>query len=272
MARYAIGDIHGCFGELTALLARLDFRPGRDELFLTGDLVNRGPGSLAALRWARANEGCVHTVLGNHDLHLVAASLGVGRGDASDTIAGILAAPDRAELIAWLTARPLLVRERDFVLVHAGLAPGWTIDEAEARAHRLERALRGGRLADIVRRDLPESLRGDAELLDLRRDLSLLTRLRACRADGAMDERYTGPLAGVPAGTRAWFDWPHPPRALPIVIGHWAALDVTLRPDLIALDSGCVWGRALTALDLDTRALIQQPALDRPTTTREERP
>lgn len=269
MATYAIGDIHGCFDEFQALLCRLDFQPGRDALLLTGDLINRGPKSLAMLRWARRRAGAVRFVLGNHELHLIACALGVGRAAARDTIGEILTAPDGPALVSWLRAQPLLIREEGLCLVHAGLHPDWTLDEAEARARATERLLRGKGAAALVCRDAPKGASQDKELEGARQSIALFTRLRACREGGAMDEHFTGPLAEVPKSERAWFDWPSPrdPSAT-IAFGHWAALGAMIRPNLIALDSGCVWKRCLSALRLGDRALFQQPFLSNADTTR----
>ncbi len=263
MATYAIGDLHGCFDEFQALLCGIDFRPGRDTLLLTGDLVNRGPRSLDTLRWVRAHAGAVRCVLGNHDLHLVACALGVGRADARDTIGEILAAPDGRALVSWLRAQPLLIRDAGLCLVHAGLDPRWTLEEAEASARRVEAMLASDSAPDLLRRDLPaeQAARLPERLARARRAMAHLTRLRACREDGAMEDRFTGPLGAVPSGTRAWFDWPSPRDAAEtVVFGHWAALGVLVRPNLIALDSGCAWGRCLSAIRLGDRAIVQVPA------------
>ncbi|MDR0966456.1 MAG: symmetrical bis(5'-nucleosyl)-tetraphosphatase [Myxococcales bacterium] len=255
MATYAVGDIHGCFDELQALLRRVDFCPGRDELWLTGDVVNRGPRSLDVLRWAKWHAGAVRLVLGNHDLHLVSCALGVGQGDSRDTIQEILSAPDVGELITWLRRQPLLIREGDFCLVHAGLDPAWTIEEAEARAREVEALLQTPRAAELLQRNS-----SDEALFRARSSVARLTRLRTCDSRGVQNERFIGPPSEVPPGERPWFDWPSPrDPGTTIVFGHWAALDVMLRPNLIALDSGCVWGRSLSALRLEDRALFQQP-------------
>lgn len=262
MARFAVGDIHGCFDEFKNLLGHIGFQPGRDDLFLTGDLINRGPKSLETLRWVLAHTDSVRFVLGNHDLHLIASFLGVGKGDGRDTIQKILAAPDGPAMVERLRRAPLTLRERDFFLVHAGLAPAWSLEDAEREARRAEALLRSPRAPQLLIRTPLSPENADQDLLDARSALARLTRLRACRRDGTMDEKFTGPASEVPEGTRPWFDWPPPlPRELPIVFGHWAALDVVVRPDVIALDSGCVWRRSLTAIDLDTKEIFQVPSI-----------
>lgn len=269
MATYVIGDIHGCFDEFQALLRRIDFQVGRDALLLTGDLINRGPKSLETLRWVRRRESAVQCVLGNHDLHLVACALGVGRGDARDTIGEILTARDGPALVSWLRTRPLLIRAEDLCLVHAGLHPDWTFDEAGERAEEAEQILRGTGAADLVRRDLADGASLGEAIDRARQSIALLTRLRACREGGVPDDRFTGPLREIPGPARAWFDWPSPrDPGVTVAFGHWAALGVVLRPNLIALDSGCVWRRCLSALRLGDRALFQEPSRTRADTSR----
>ena len=261
MSTYAIGDIHGCFDELRALLDRVGFTPGRDTLLLTGDLVNRGPKSLETLRWARRHEGCLRLVLGNHDLHLIATALGVGKGDSRDTIDDILKARDAALLIGWLREMPLLWRMGDLYLVHAGLHPNWSFEVAMLRAREAEHILQGRHAADLLRRDVPSGHSLGEGVDRARESIACLTRLRACDADGTMNTRFIGPPRDLTPPFRPWFNWPSPRETdKTIVFGHWAALDVMLRERFIALDSGCVWNRALSALCLDNRALFQQPS------------
>ena len=261
MSTYAIGDIHGCFDELILLLDRVGFSPGRDTLLLTGDLINRGPKSLETLRWARRHEGCLRLVLGNHDLHLIATALGVGKGDSRDTIDDILKASDCPTLIDWLREMPLLLRVGDFYLVHAGLHPDWSFEVARLRAREAESILQGRFAADLLRRDVPSGLSLGEGIDRARESIACLTRLRACDAAGAMNARFIGPPRDLLPPFRPWFDWPSPRETdKTIVFGHWAALDVMIRERLIALDSGCVWNRCLSALRLEDRALFQQPS------------
>lgn len=262
MARFAIGDIHGCFDEFTNLLGLTGFQPGRDDLFLTGDLVNRGPKSLETIRWIKRHDSSVRFVLGNHDLHLVASAMGVGKGDFRDTIQEILDDGASASIVDWLRQAPLAIRERDFFLVHAGLSPLWSIGDGERMARLVEGVLRSEDAPLLLTRAAVDGSRASAECLLARSAMARLTRIRACHGDGTMDERFTGPADQVPEGTRPWFDWPpENPRELPVVFGHWAALDVVVRKDVIALDSGCVWRKALTAIDLDTREIVQAPCV-----------
>jgi len=264
---YAIGDIQGCMESLRALLERIDYEPGRDRLWLTGDLVNRGPRSLEVLRWARDQGDKVVAVLGNHDLHLLGRAAGVASRRPRDTVEDVLAAPDREELIEWLRRRPVLVREGSLVLVHAGLLPEWSIGHAEELARELEQELRGPRWADLLAgwRGAPSAWRKEMAP-GPRRALALaaMATLRVVTTEGAMRRDFNGAPSDAPPGTTPWFDHPgRRSREARVVCGHWAALGLLLRDDLAALDTGCVWGKKLTALRLDDGALFQQPALER---------
>jgi bis(5'-nucleosyl)-tetraphosphatase (symmetrical) len=263
---FAIGDIQGCMESLRALLARIDHEPGRDRLWLTGDLVNRGPRSLDVLRWARAQGDGLVTVLGNHDLHLLARAAGVATKRQRDTLEDVLGAPDRDELIEWLRWRPLLCREGRLVMVHGGLLPDWTIDQAEELARELEEELRGPRWVALLAdwRGAPGAWRaGLAPGARRAVALSAMATLRAVTAEGAMRRDFNGSPDEMPPGCMAWFDHPaRRSRDARILFGHWAALGLLLRDDIAALDTGCVWGKRLTALRLDDGALFQQPALE----------
>jgi bis(5'-nucleosyl)-tetraphosphatase (symmetrical) len=266
VATFAIGDIQGCMESLRALLARIDYRPGRDRLWLTGDLVNRGPRSLEVLRWARGEGDGVVTVLGNHDLHLMARAAGATDRRPRDTLDPVLNAPDRDELIDWLRGRPLLVREGRLLMVHAGLLPDWSIAEAEELARDAEEELRGPRWAALVAewRRAPSAWRpglppGPRRALAL----SAMASLRMVTADGAMRRDFNGPPSEAPPGCVPWFDHPgRRSRDARVIVGHWAALGLLLRDDVVALDTGCVWGGRLTALRLDDDAVVQQPSLE----------
>ncbi len=267
MATYAIGDIHGCFATLQALLARLGFAAGSDRLWLVGDLVNRGPRSLDVLRWAAGMGDSLVAVLGNHDLHLLARAAGVAERKRRDTLDEVLAAPDCAELLAWLRRRPLLHRDGDTVLVHAGLFPRWSVEQAERLARATEVRLRapaGDRLLRLATARRAERwsgrLTGRARA---RVTLAGMTSLRALDAAGAMCEDWSGPPADLPPGCVPWFAAPgRRSAAEQIVFGHWAALGLHLAPGLAALDTGCVWGKCLTALRLDDGRVFQEPARD----------
>ena len=255
MTRYAIGDLQGCDEELRALLARLKFSADRDRLWFVGDLVNRGPGSLATLRIVRALGDNAVAVLGNHDLHLLAVACGVQRRRRSDTLDEVLAAPDRDTLIEWLLTRPLAYAEGRDLMVHAGVVPQWTAARTLALADEVSSALRrdARALFEHMYGDEPE--RWDERLAAperLRFIINVLTRLRLCTADGRVDTSLNGPPPPPPSPLRPWFE--HPQRAtrnVRVVFGHWSALGLVQQPDVLGLDSGCVWGGSLTAVDLD---------------------
>jgi bis(5'-nucleosyl)-tetraphosphatase (symmetrical) len=260
VTRYAIGDVQGCCDELRALISRIGFSADRDRLWFVGDLVNRGPRSLETLRFVRALGDNAVVVLGNHDLHLLAVAFGSRRKRKSDTLDDILEARDRDELLEWLITRPLVHRENRDLMVHAGLVPQWSAELAVTLAGQVERALRKdpGKLFDHMYGDEPnrwsESLTGAERL---RFVINVLTRLRVCTTDGRFDLKMKGkpPELGKseePA-FRPWFDIEsRQSRDVRIVFGHWSALGLVLAPGLVGLDTGCVWGSALTAYDLDT--------------------
>jgi len=265
VATYAIGDVHGCFRTLRRLLKRISYDPRRDRLWLVGDLVNRGPRSLEVLRWAVEQGDRLTVVLGNHDLHLLARATGLARARRRDTLEEVLAASDHDDLLAWLRGRPLLHREDGFLLVHAGLLPAWTPAGAERLAREVEEALRGdraGRLLATLRVEPPHPWQAGLTGAARRRlALAAFTRLRTLRPDGRLCDDFSGPPEEAPRGCRPWFDAPDRKSAGETVIfGHWAALGLLLRPGLAGLDTGCAWGRELTALRLEDRKLSQEPA------------
>jgi bis(5'-nucleosyl)-tetraphosphatase (symmetrical) len=260
MAVYAIGDLQGCYDEFRALLDRLAFEPGHDRLWLTGDLVNRGPGSLAVLRHVRSLGGAVTVVLGNHDLHLLAAALDPKRLRTSDTLAEVLAAPDRDELLDWLARLPLVHDDSalGWSMVHAGLPPEWDLATAAACAAEVRAALAAdprGFFAAMYG-DRPDRWSDDLTGLDrLRFTVNCLTRLRFLTIDGRLLLKYKGPLAGAPPGAVPWFRAPgRRSAASRILFGHWSALGYCESDGVISLDTGCVWGGALTAVRLDASA------------------
>lgn len=277
MATYAIGDVHGCTESLHALLAELPLRPDEDRLWMAGDLVNRGPDSLGALRWARRMEARMGrrfvAVLGNHDVHLLARAAGVAAARRGDTLDAVLAAPDRDELVAWLRERPLLHREGDRLLVHGGLLPGWSPELAETLARDTEAVLRSSDGDRLLEDYTGRSGRFDDECMTsdpLGRAacaLPVFTLLRTLRADGRPRCGFAGAPDEAPDGDRPWFEvWRDSQRPGPrplIVFGHWATLGLHRSPGLVGLDTGCVWGGRLTAVRIDDGETFEIEALDR---------
>lgn len=265
MATYAIGDVHGCFETLKRLLRRIAFDPREDGLWLVGDLVNRGPRSLDVLRWAAEQDGRIVTVLGNHDLHLLARAAGVSGPKKRDTLDPILEAPDCGDLLAWLRSRPLVHREGETLMVHAGLFPDWTPAEAERLAREVEERLRGEKAPKLLAAiDQKTSERWKDSLSGHERARAALAgfaRLRTLEEDGRMCADFSGPPALAPKGCRPWYAFPGRKSAgATVVFGHWAALGLKLGDGIAALDTGCAWGRELTALRLDDWRLFQEPS------------
>jgi len=255
VSRYAIGDIQGCCDELCALVTRTGFSADRDRLWLVGDLVNRGPRSLEVLRYVRALGDNAVVVLGNHDLHLLAVACGCRNARRSDTLDEILQAPDRDALLEWLATRPLAHFEAGDLLVHAGVVPQWTVETTLGLAREVESALRDAprNLFDHMYGDEPDHWSADLAGTDrLRFAINVLTRLRLSTSEGRINLRLKGkpPAAGSP--WVPWFDVPtRRTRDVRVVFGHWSALGLVVRDDIIGLDSGCVWGGSLTAIALD---------------------
>jgi bis(5'-nucleosyl)-tetraphosphatase (symmetrical) len=268
MATYAIGDIHGCFDTLQRLLRRIRYDRGQDRLWLVGDLVNRGPRSLQVLRWAAEEEGLV-AVLGNHDLHLLGLAWGVSAVKRRDTLEEVLAAPDRDDLLAWLRRRPLFHRENGWSLVHAGLFPSWSLEKAERLAREVEEHLAGAGAAELVAtidRKSADRWKGGLEGMERARTaLAGFSRLRTVDEEGRMCAEFSGPPREAPKGCTPWFAVPGRKSAGDqVVFGHWAALGLWRKDGVTALDTGCVWGKALTALRLDDGEIFQEPAVERP--------
>ena len=226
-----------------------------------GDLVNRGPESLACLRFVKGLGERAVTVLGNHDLHLVSLAEGIHETKHRDTLDEVLGAPDRDELIAWLRTRPLLHVENGFAMVHAGLVPSWSVAKARALAAEVEAQLRGPAHCTLLRGmygDRPDRWSEELEGIERWRVvINAMTRLRVCKPDGSMALHYKGEPGDAPGELVPWFDMPgRSSRDHAMVCGHWSALGLQVRPDLLALDSGCVWGRALSAVRLDDRRVF----------------
>ncbi|HEX2544770.1 MAG TPA: symmetrical bis(5'-nucleosyl)-tetraphosphatase [Ramlibacter sp.] len=255
MAHYLIGDIQGCDAPLGRLLAKIDFSPSRDTLYVLGDLVNRGPASAAVLRRLMAHGEAAQCLLGNHDLSLLAVAHGHRAPHRNDTMDDILSAPDREAMLDWLRHRPMALEAHGILMVHGGVLPQWTPVQAVLLAREVEEVLRGPALVDFLAQmwgNRPD--RWDDALTGadrLRVIVNALTRLRFCTPDGAMDLKASGSLDAAPPGTMPWFEVPGRRSAgTTIAFGHWSTLGYLRRDDIIALDTGCVWGGCLSALRL----------------------
>lgn len=262
MSTYVIGDVQGCLGAFESLLEAIAFDPVRDRLWLTGDLVNRGEDSAGMLRWCMAHDASIVAILGNHDLHLLAVAEGFVPPHKKDTLEAILTAPDRDELLDWLRRRPLLHREGRWLMVHAGLMPQWDAKTAESLAHELETVLRGEDYRGFLRgmygnepRHWSEALAGQDRL---RLIANAMTRMRFLHADGGLEFLHKCAPADAPAGLIPWFDMPgRQSRDTRVVFGHWSTLGLYVREDVVALDTGCLWGGRLTALRLEDERFFQ---------------
>lgn len=264
MATYAVGDIQGCFTSFTHLLEQIGFSASRDRLWLVGDLINRGPDSLAMLRWARQHDTVLQVVLGNHDLHALAVAEGFVPAHRYDTLQSLLAAPDRAELLEWLRGRRMAHAEGDYLMVHAGVLPQWDAPQALDLAGEVEAVLRGGDYRHFLAHmygNHPNHWQDDLYGMSrLRVITNALTRLRVCTAKGEMDFRFKGELPDIPAGLMPWFEVEGRRSAdRTLLFGHWSALGLMVRDNLIALDTGCLWGGQLSALRLEDRHVFQVP-------------
>ncbi len=271
MATYAIGDLQGCYDPLARLLDYLHFEPATDRLWCVGDLVNRGPQSLEVLRFVKGLGPAARTVLGNHDLHLVMQAAGHGKASKEDTLAAILAAPDRDELLAWLRAQPLFHVEDapggGWAMVHAGLLPAWDVAQAQLLSDEVSAALVAPDYCDFLANmwgSEPDSWRDDLAGWDrLRVVVNAMTRMRFVTPEGRMEFRAPGakgPPERGPAGCVPWFEAPGRKSADHLIIcGHWSALGFRQSDTLLALDSGCLWGGSLTAVRLEDRRVFQMP-------------
>jgi len=263
MANYLIGDIQGCDAALQRLLDKISFSPSRDRLYLLGDLVNRGPDSLAVLRRLMGYGASACSLLGNHDLHLLAIAHGAQKPNRHDTLDDILLAADRAALLDWLRRQRLALQEtfegEDILMVHAGVLPAWNAEKTMALATEVEAVLRGPDLGDFLPQmygnepaGWDDSLKGTTRLRVI---VNALTRLRFCTRDGQMEFDTKEGTSGAPAGYLPWFDVPGRQTAqVTVAFGHWSTLGELKRPDLLALDTGCVWGGHLSAVRLDGAA------------------
>jgi len=260
---YAIGDLQGCAPSLAPLLAQL---PPAAPLRFVGDLVNRGPASLDTLRTVRSMGARARTVLGNHDIHLLAVAAGMRKKGKSDTLDDILTAPDCDDLLTWLRHQPLAILEDDFLIVHAGVLPQWTARQVVDLASEVEAELQGPNWQDFLGDVFGNAAdRWQDDLTGIARHrviVNALTRLRYCSAEGVMDLKAKEGPGSAPAGVMPWFDVPGRRTAdVTVICGHWSTLGLVLRPNLMALDTGCVWGGKLTAARLARdpagRAVVQ---------------
>ncbi|MDH4286381.1 MAG: symmetrical bis(5'-nucleosyl)-tetraphosphatase [Gallionella sp.] len=262
MAIYAVGDVQGCYAELALLLEDIRFDPATDKLWLVGDLVNRGPGSLEVLRLVKSLGDSAITVLGNHDLHLLAVAEGVAELHRTDTLDDVLNAPDRDDLLHWLRRQRLLYAQDGYVLIHAGLLPQWSVAQAASLAREVEAALRGDDYVTFLKRmygntphNWDDNLTGYKRLRVI---VNAFTRMRICTREGDMEFKFKGEVENIPAGYLPWFDVPErASRNATVIFGHWSALGLVHRKNVIALDTGCLWGGPMSAIRLDDRHLFQ---------------
>lgn len=265
MATYAIGDIQGCFSPLQSLVRQFEFNPLADRLWLVGDLVNRGPDSLSVLRYLKGLGSSAVVVLGNHDLHLLAVGSGCSAPRPKDTFHDILNAPDREDLLEWLRGRRLLHLEDDAMMIHAGLLPQWTVKEADDYAQEVETILRSTDYRSFLKALYEESPSSQwtSRLTGMKKAVAVsktLTRLRICTQEGKVDLSFKRAPEQAPTGYLPWFQVPNRRSTdTTIVFGHWAALGLHIQDNVLGLDSGCVWGKQLTAVRLEDRKVFQVP-------------
>ncbi|STZ76285.1 symmetrical bis(5'-nucleosyl)-tetraphosphatase [Bergeriella denitrificans] len=262
MAHYAIGDIQGCYDELAALLALLGFNHGKDTLWLTGDIVNRGPKSLQALQFAMQHPDSVQIVLGNHDLHLLAVGCGEASTKRSDTLGQILAHPDSGKMLEWLRHQPLMVRDGRHVMVHAGILPQWRIEQAQDLAQEVQAELRGGKYKKFFGKmygNKPTAWHDALEGYErLRLITNVFTRMRALTYLNELDYDFKATLDKMPLYLRPWFRVPDRQNlSHTVIFGHWSSLGYMNENNIISLDTGALWGGQLTAVELNTREVTQ---------------
>lgn len=267
MATYAIGDLQGCYQELQLLLDKIKFDQSVDRLWFVGDIVNRGPDSLGCIRFVKSLGKSAITVLGNHDLHLIAVAAGIKTPSSGDTFQDILNAPDRDELIAWLKSQPLIYQENEYLLVHAGILPDWTAEQAVLLGQEVEIFLQSEHCNQFLKHmhgNQPTAWSNTLIGYDrLRTIVNAMTRLRFCSSTGVMDFHHKGETTDAPPGYMSWFDVPDRKTTRnTIVFGHWSALGLKITPNIIALDTGCVWGRELTAIRLEDKQIYQVQSVE----------
>jgi len=262
MAIFVVGDLQGCCDPFARLLDQTGFDPAQDQLWLVGDLINRGPDSLGTLRRVIALGDAATVVLGNHDLHLLGAASGARKLRGDDTLSAILDAPDAAELIDWIRTRKIAHHSGEFIMVHAGVVPDWNASDIMLRAAEVEQALRAPDWQEFMRHMYGNSPHRWKDKLEgwprLRMLVNIFTRLRFCTTQGELDFESKDSAANAPPGMLPWFDIPGRRSAdHTLVFGHWSTLGLVMRENLLATDTGCVWGGKLTAIRLPERALFQ---------------
>ena len=266
MATYAIGDIQGSYNEFRRLLDLINFN-AKDKLWLAGDIVNRGPDSLLLLRFLRAMNDAVVAVLGNHDLHLLMVAEGFAKVQPGDTLQGVLNAPDRDELLHWLRHQRLLHVSGEYVMVHAGLLPSWSVMQAANLAQEAESFLHNKdheefrKFCSHMYGNQPDQWSASLEGYErIRVIINAMTRMRVCTYDGRMDFTFKGRVEDIPIDYLPWFDVPgRASKEATVICGHWSALSLQVKSNLIALDTGCMWGGSLTAIRLEDRRVFQVP-------------
>jgi len=262
MSTYAIGDLQGCYHALQDMLEHISFNPEADKLWLVGDLINRGSGSLEVLRWVYQHRSNVVVVLGNHDLHALVVAEGFVAAHRSDTLQALLAAPDCDELLTWLRYQSMVHYEHGYLMVHAGLLPQWSVKQALKLGAEVETALRSDDYRNFLVKmygNQPAKWSAKLEGMDrLRVITNAMTRLRICSSKGEMEFKFKGELEDIPDDYMPWFEVPNrKTKDDTIIFGHWSALGLQQRPNLFALDTGCLWGGKLTALRLEGRQVFQ---------------
>ncbi len=267
MSTYAIGDLQGCFVSLQSLLQKIRYSPQSDRLWFVGDLVNRGPDSLACLRFVKMLGNHAVTVLGNHDLNLLSVAAGVRELSDTDTLQPILDAADCDSLLTWLRQQKLFHVQAGYAMVHAGLMPSWSWGQAQALAREVEISLRGPQYKNVLKNMYGnEPNHWDDGLVGHERQrviINAMTRMRALTLDGGINLKFKGELDDMPEQHRPWFMLPSVrERSYTVLAGHWSALGLHLSPHFIGLDSGCVWGRELTAFRLEDRAIFRVPCAE----------
>jgi bis(5'-nucleosyl)-tetraphosphatase (symmetrical) len=262
MTTYAIGDIQGCYQTFLTLLNCLQFNSSKDRLWFVGDIINRGTGSLDMLRWCYQNREKIQIVLGNHDLHTIAVAHKVKQPHRSDTISTVLHADDCETLLTWLRMQPLIIHEMGYTMVHAGILPSWNLEQAIGYAQEVEAYLQGNdyiAFLNVMYGNTPVYWNEKIDGLErLRFITNVFTRMRVCDSRNGLEFEFKGELSQVPDGYTPWFSMLNRKTIQnPIIFGHWSALGLRQQNNVFALDTGCLWGRKLTAMSLETKEIFQ---------------